>query len=91
MDYWNSKVRDGTVTYGPGAVRCQVVPMWTGLVFGSPSPVWSVIRVVRADVLTMVDCRSVRNSLESNGFMVLLWQTDKCRPVLVRTGSDSVV
>ena len=49
-----------------------------------------MIRVVRADVLTVVDCRSVCNSLESSGFVVLLWQTDKRRQVLVRTGSDSV-
>ena len=70
---------------------CWLALVWTGSVFGSRSRVWSVVWVLRADGLTVVDCRSVRDSLESNGFVVLSRQTDQCRPVLVWTGSDSVL
>lgn len=72
-------------------VACWLVLVWTGLVFGVRFPVWSVVWVLRTDGLTVVDCRSVRDSLESSGFVVLPWQTDQCRPVLVWTGSDSVL
>ena len=70
---------------------CWLALVWTGSVFGARSRVWSVVWVLRADGLTVVDCRSVRDSLESSGFVVLPWQTDQCRPVLVWTGSDSVL
>lgn len=70
---------------------CWLALVWTGSVFGSRSLVWSVVWVLRADGLAVVDCRSVRDSLESNGFVVLPRQTDQCRPVLVWTGSDSVL
>ena len=70
---------------------CWSVLVWTVLVFGARSLVWSVVWVLRADGLTVVDCRSVRDSLESSGFVVLSRQTDQCRPVLVWTGSDSVL
>ena len=72
-------------------VVCRPVPVWARSVFGARSLVWSVVWVLRADGLTVVDCRSVRDSLESSGFVVLPWQTDQCRPVLVWTGSDSVL
>lgn len=70
--------------------RLYRIPTRTRSVLDSRFPVWSVVWVLRTDSLTMVDCRSVRDSLESNGFVVLPWQTDQCRQVLVRTGSDSV-
>ena len=70
---------------------CWLALVWTGSVFGSRSRVWFVVWVLRADGLTVVDCRSVRDSLGSSGFVVLPWQTDQCRPVLVWTGSDSVL
>ena len=72
-------------------VVCQPVPVRTRSVVDSRSLVWSVVWVLRTDGLTMVDCRSVCDSLESSGFVVLPWQTDQCRPVLVWTGSDSVL
>ncbi|KFJ00340.1 hypothetical protein BPORC_1854 [Bifidobacterium porcinum] len=70
---------------------CWLALVWTRSVFGSRSRIRSVVWVLRTDGLTVVDCRSVRDSLESNGFVVLPWQTDQCRPVLVWTGSDSVL
>ena len=70
---------------------CRPVPVWARSVLDSRSLVWSLVWVLRADGLAVVDCRSVRDSLESNGFVVLPRQTDQCRPVLVWTGSDSVL
>ena len=72
-------------------VVCRLVSVWTRSVLDPRFPVWSVVWVLRTDGLTVVDCRSVRDSLESSGFVVLPWQTDQCRPVLVWTGSDSVL
>ena len=72
-------------------VVCRPVPVWARSVFGARSLVWSVVWVLRADGLAVVDCRSVRDSLGSSGFVVLSRQTDQCRPVLVWTGSDSVL
>lgn len=72
-------------------VVCRLVPVWTRSVLDSRFPVWSLVWVLRAGGLTVVDCRNVCDSLESSGFVVLPWQTDQCRPVLVWTGSDSVL
>ena len=72
-------------------VVCRPVPVWARSVVDSRSLVWSVVWVLRADGLAVVDCRSVRDSLGSSGFVVLSRQTDQCRPVLVWTGSDSVL
>ena len=58
-------------------VVCQPVPVRTRSVVDSRSLVWSVVWVLRTDGLTMVDCRSVCDSLESSGFVVLPWQTDQ--------------
>ena len=87
-DCWNSAVfgvvggwclRVGRCRCGPD--RFSVLVLWFGPWF------W----VLRADGLTVVDCRSVRDSLGSSGFVVLPRQTDQCRPMLVWTGSDSVL
>lgn len=43
---------------------CWSVLVWSILVFGVRFPVWSVVWVLRTDGLTVVDCRSVRDSLE---------------------------
>ena len=88
VDCWDSA---GFRCGGWLVVGCRVLPVWTGSVFGSRFPVWSVVWVFHVGDRVVVDCRSVRDSLESGGFVVLPWLVVGCRSVLVWTGSDSVV
>lgn len=70
---------------------CWLALAWTGLVLCSRSLVWSVIRVLRADGLTVVDCLCACGLLEFSGFVVSQRLMVGCRPVLERTGFDFVV
>ena len=70
---------------------CWLALAWTGSVFGSRSRVWSVVWVLRADGLAVVDCLCACGLLEFSGFVVLPWLVVGCRSVLVWTGSDFVV
>ena len=88
VDCWDSA---GFRCGGWLVVGCRVLPVWTGSVFGSRFPVWSVVWVFHVGDRVVVDCRSVRDSLESGGFVVLPWLVVGCRPVFVRTGFDFVV
>ena len=88
VDCWDSA---GFRCGGWLVVGCRVLPVWTGSVFGSRFPVWSVVWVFHVGDRVVVDCRSVRDSLESGGFVVLPWLVVGCRSVLVWTGSDFVV
>jgi hypothetical protein len=70
---------------------CRPVPVWARSVFGARSLVWSVVWVLRADGLAVVDCLCACGLLEFSGFVVLPWLVVGCRPMLARTGFDFVV
>ena len=70
---------------------CWLALVWTASVLCARSLVWSVVWVFHVGDRVVVDCRSVRDSLESGGFVVLPWLVVGGRSVLVWTGSDFVV
>ena len=67
---------------------CRPVPVWARSVFGARSLVWSVVWVLRADGLAVVDCLCACGLLEFSGFVVSQRLMVGCLPVSVWTGSD---
>lgn len=62
--------------------------VWTGSVFGVRSLVWSVVWVLRAGGLAVVDCLCACKLLEFSSFVASQRLMVGCLPVSVWTGSD---
>ena len=73
------------------AVRYSPVPVRTVSGFRRRYPIWSVVRVVQAARLAMINYRGVCGLLVFRGFVVVSWLVARCRWASVWTDSDVVV